>query len=222
VTQSFTAATREAYQRWAPLYPPIAHNPLMRAEQRAMVDLCPDVSGKRALDLACGTGRYSRLLTEKNAAEVIAVDFCATMLQAAGTHQVCASMMNLPFRDDAFDVVVSGLAVGHAPSIDAWMTETARVLKKGGALLYSDFHPEAARAGLTRSFKDVDERTVTVPHRTYDVSVQEKAAAAAGLTVDTVREIRVGTDLTEAFTKSESFYGQWHGLPIALVVLAKK
>jgi malonyl-CoA O-methyltransferase len=222
MTQNFSAATREAYQRWAPLYPPIAHNPLMRAEQRAMVELCPDVSGKRALDLACGTGRYSRLLTEKNASEVIAVDFCAPMLQAVGTHRVCASMMNLPFRDASFDVVVSGLAVGHAPSIAAWMSETARVLKKGGALLYSDFHPEAARVGLTRSFKDTDDRTVTVPHHTYDVSAQERAAAAAGLTIDTVREIRVGTDLTEAFSKSASFYRQWYGLPIALVVRAKK
>jgi hypothetical protein len=30
-------STLRAYERWAPLYPPIAHNPLMRVEELAML-----------------------------------------------------------------------------------------------------------------------------------------------------------------------------------------
>jgi ubiquinone/menaquinone biosynthesis C-methylase UbiE len=220
--QSFTAATREAYEHWAPLYPPIAHNPLMRAEQCAMRDQWPQVSGRRALDLACGTGRYSHLLAEAGAAEVTAVDFCMPMLQKIAANRVCASMMNLPFRNEAFDVIVSGLALGHATSIEAWMAEVARVLCRAGTLLYSDFHPAAARAGLTRSFKAGNQRTVTVPHHSYEVSVQREAAMAANLTIEAVHEIRVGVDLVEPFPKSDDFYRRWHGLPIVLIVRASK
>jgi malonyl-CoA O-methyltransferase len=220
--RSFTAATRDAYEQWAPLYPPIAHNPLMRSEQRAMLDRWPDVAGKSALDLACGTGRYSQLLAESGAAAVTAVDFCLSMLQQTVANRVCASMMNLPFGPDSFDVVISGLALGHATTVDAWMTEIARVLRCEGVLLYSDFHPEAAKAGLTRTFKDRNDRAVTVPHRSYEVSAQRRAIEAAHLTIEDIHEIRVGVDLLEAFPKSDDFYRRWHGLPLVLVVRAKK
>jgi len=217
------AQTREAYERWAPLYPPVAHNPLMRAEQRAMTELWPDVAGRRALDLACGTGRYSRLLAESNAADVVAVDFCAPMLeQVSAASRVRASMMQLPFAGAAFDVVISGLALGHATGVHSWMNEIARVLKEGGILLYSDFHAESARAGLLRSFKDGSARTFTVPHRCYDLASQKEAAAAAGLTVEIVHEVRAGLELREPFAKSDEFYRRWHGLPLALIVRARK
>jgi malonyl-CoA O-methyltransferase len=216
------AETLDAYERWAPLYPPVAHNPLMRAEQKAMAEHWPVVEGRRALDLACGSGRYSRLLIEDDAAQVVALDFCLPMLkQVTESAKVCASMMHLPFAADTFDVVISGLALGHAADVQGWMTEIARVLRKGGVLLYSDFHPEAARAGLTRSFRNQG-RTYSVPHCYFDVATQLQAARVAGLTVNVVREIRVGGEFREAFPKSEDFYRQWDGLPIVLVVRALK
>jgi ubiquinone/menaquinone biosynthesis C-methylase UbiE len=223
VTMNRATSTLEAYKLWAPLYPPVAHNPLMRAEQQSMIEHWPDVAGRRALDLACGTGRYSRLLTETNAADVIAVDFCAPMLaQVSTVSRVRASMMSLPFVNEAFGVVISGLALGHATDVQGWMAEVARVLGQSGALLYSDFHPEAARAGLPRSFKDENGRTWTVPHRCHELASQKEAAAAAGLTIEACHEIRVGFELRERFPNSDEFYRQWHGLPIVLVVRARK
>jgi len=188
-----------------------------------MVEHWPQVAGRRALDLACGTGRYAQLLAEARAERVVAMDFCVPMLrQVSAAARVCGSMMQLPFADQAFDVVISGLALSHAPNVHAWMAEVARVLAPGGTLLYSDFHPEAARVGLTRSFKDQKHDTCTVPHRRYDVTSQREAAAAANLTIDIVHEVRVGVELREPFPKSEEFYQHWNGLPIALVVRARK
>jgi malonyl-CoA O-methyltransferase len=223
VTSNLTAETHAAYERWAPLYPPTAHNPLMRAEQQAMAEHWPPVAGKRVLDLACGTGRYARLLAKANAAQVVAMDFCVPMLrQVSAADRVCGSMMQLPFAGQAFDVVISGLALGHAANVHSWMAEAARVLKSGGSLLYSDFHPEAARVGLTRSFKDEQNDTCTVPHRCYGVALQQEAAAAANLAIDVIHEVRVGIELKEPFPKSEEFYRRWDGLPIVLVVRARK
>ena len=180
VTANLMAETRAAYERWAPLYPPRAHNPLMRAEQQAMALHWPEVAGQRALDLACGTGRYARMLAESGAAQVVAMDFCVPMLrQVSVDTRVCGSMMQLPFAARAFDTVISGLALGHAPSVHGWMAESARVLRPGGTLLYSDFHPEAARAGLTRSFKDQKAGSCTVPHRDYAVTLQREEIGRA-------------------------------------------
>jgi malonyl-CoA O-methyltransferase len=216
-------STLQVYERWARVYPPVAHNPLMRAEQQAMLQMWPDVAGCRVLDLACGSGRYSRVALEANAAHVVALDFCVPMLQqVAAASRICASMMQLPFRAAEFDFIVCGLALGHATDIREWMAEVARVLRPGGSLLYSDFHPEAARAGMTRSFKDEDDATWTVPHQTYEIDCQQDAAAAAGLKIETIAEVRVGMELTEAFRGSERIYTDWHGLPVVLVVRARK
>jgi hypothetical protein len=76
--------------------------------------------------------------------------------------------------------------------------------------------------GLTRSFKDQNDDTCTVPHQYYDLDSQREAAAAAGLTIDVIREIRVGVELREPFPKSEDFYRRWDGLPIVLIVRARK
>lgn len=216
-------STLEAYEKWAPTYDAFPHNPLMRAEQRGMLGLCPNMKGRRALDLACGTGRYARLLAEAGAASVTALDFSAGMLQrVTDCARVQASMMSLPFARGVFDFVICGLAIGHALGLLQWMCEISRVSGPQSDLLYSDFHPEAARAGLTRSFKDESGRTHTVPHNAYDLAAQTAAARAAGFLIETVQELRVGIEVDEPFEGSESFYRRWHGLPLVLIVHARK
>jgi ubiquinone/menaquinone biosynthesis C-methylase UbiE len=213
----------EGYERWAPSYPQEPGNPLMRAEQQLMLASFPAVAGRCVLDLACGSGRYVRLLRAAGAAQVVALDASPGMLRrVSGAARVCASMARLPFGAAAFDVVVSGLAVGHAADIGAWMAEVARVLKPGGTCLYSDFHPQAAQAGLSRSFTDERQQSYTLPHFTHEPAAQRAAAAAAGLAISMAREVRVGMELTESFEGSEGFYQRWPGLPLVLVVRVHK
>ena len=213
-------SAREGYERWAPSYPDVAGNPLMRVEQRLMLRLCPPLAGLRVLDLACGTGRYTRLL-RATGAEVVALDLSAGMLRhGPGGPRVCADMLRLPFGAAVFDAVLSGLAIGHCHDLDAWMIEAARVLRPGGTLLYSDFHCEAARAGLTRSFSDAHQRSYTLMHACHEPEAQRRAAARAQLQVSAMLEARVGIELTEPFEGSEDFYRRWHGLPLVLVVQA--
>jgi SAM-dependent methyltransferase len=201
-------ATLAAYERWAKTYAPLPHNPLMLAEQAAMLELWPAVVGRRALDLACGSGRYARLLAQSGATHVTALDFSPRMLDRVSVgSRVCADMMRLPFASQVFDVIVSGLAVGHAGCLGQWMKESARVLLRGGTLLYSDFHPQAARAGHTRTFKDAEGRTCSVPHHLHGMEAHRSAAEAAGLAIESIREVRAGVDL--------------RGPPIALVIRAR-
>jgi SAM-dependent methyltransferase len=216
-------ATLRAYERWARSYPPVAHNPLMRVEEQAMLDRWPDVAGRRVLDLASGSGRYSGRLIQTGAAAVVAMDFCLPMLaQVSAGLRICGDMMQLPFARGVFGAVISGLAIGHASTLGQWLAEVSRVMAPGAVLLYSDFHPQAARAGLTRSFKDENQQTCTVPHQCYEVGEQRAAITAAGLQLDAMHEIRVGEELYEPFPGSDKFYRDWHGLPIVLVVRAVK
>ena len=185
----------DLYERWAPLYHAEPHNPLMQAEQSAMLARLPKLDACSALDLACGSGRYSRVLAERGAAYIAALDFSAAML-----HRVTAGMpvqgdlTALPFRDCSFDLVISGLALGHARDLDACMREIARVLKPGGALLYSDFHPEAQRRGHRRSFRDAAGVVMALPPGKFEQRHHLAALAAAGLMIDELFEPQTGQD----------------------------
>jgi malonyl-CoA O-methyltransferase len=214
-------ATLALYDRWAGSYPPVPHNPLMRAEQEAMRRLWPAMSGRCVLDLACGSGRYARLLAEAGTAMVLALDQSWQMLrQVHGAMAVQGNMSSLPFASGSFDAVVCGLAVGHAPDLEAWMREVARVLAPRGVLLYSDFHPQAVAAGHARTFRDSQGGVHSVPHHRHAVAAHRRAAAATGLTIEAMEEVRLGLDLREEFPGSAAFYQRWYGMPVVLAIRA--
>ena len=62
----------------------------------------------------------------------------------------------------------------------------------------------------------------TVPHHCFDIDAQFSALQAAGFDIEAVETVRVGYELQESFTNSDAFYERWHGLPLVLVVRARK
>jgi ubiquinone/menaquinone biosynthesis C-methylase UbiE len=212
----------EAYDRWADVYPPVPHNPVMQVEQQALLELLDDVRGRDVLDLACGSGRYGAVAAAGGARSVVGVDRSPAMLTRARlAARIRGDLTRLPLQAAAFDLVICGLAVGHASDLDECMREIARVLRRKGSLLYSDFHDDAWRAGLTRSFKDA-QGSVTLPRDGYPPSRHRAALLAAGFEVEVMRELRVGIEFTPHFTNSAEFYGRHHGVPLLFVVRARK
>ena len=213
----------EAYDRWAEVYPAEPHNPLMFAEQAGMLELMPPLGRCRVLDLACGSGRYATIAQAAGATFVVGVDYSPFMLRRAHlAARVRADMSRLPLRSQCFDCVISGLALGHATDLDACIAEVARVLRPGGVLLYSDFHDEAWRSGLTRSFKDANGSSVTLPRDGHPPGSHRAALEAAGLEVEHMQELRVGIEFTPDFANSAEFYRRHHGVALLLIVRARK
>ncbi|MBE7553569.1 MAG: class I SAM-dependent methyltransferase [Anaerolineales bacterium] len=185
------------YGQWAKNYPAQAHNPLMKIEERAMLSLLPDnLNSQVCLDLACGSGRYMRLMQSRQAQQVFGVDYSADMLAQASNSPfsinnlklVRSTFLALPFAATTFDFITCGLAVGHEKNLDRTLAEIARVLRPGGAVIYSDFHPFATLSGWQRSFKTGSGHTVTLEHYLHLYSDHQRACQAAGLTIEAVRE----------------------------------
>jgi ubiquinone/menaquinone biosynthesis C-methylase UbiE len=90
----------------------------------------------RTLDLGTGTGRNLPLLGGRPA---VGVDLHAWNLRRArrrraGAALVVARAEALPFRDGAFDTVVSGLVLCSVDDPAAALAEVRRVLRPGGAV----------------------------------------------------------------------------------------
>jgi malonyl-CoA O-methyltransferase len=216
------ASTLEVYERWAPGYPAHPHNPLMAAEQQAMLARCPRLAGRDVLDLACGTGRYALLARRAGARCVAALDRSPGMLaRVDSAWPIRGDLDALPLRDATFDVVISGLALGHAIDLVACIEGVGRVLRPGGVLLYSDFHPEATRRGLRRGFRDGTGRRFEVPPDGHSLEAHFQALSRAAFSTVELSVLRAGIEVCGEFDGADSFYREWHGTPLAFVMLAR-
>jgi ubiquinone/menaquinone biosynthesis C-methylase UbiE len=91
----------------------------------------------RTLDVGCGTGRNLPLFDAN--ARVIGLDPEHESLRAARRRAprvplVQGDAQTLPFRDGAFETVVSGLVFCSVPDPARGLAEVKRVLKRGGTL----------------------------------------------------------------------------------------
>ena len=89
------------------------------------------------LDVACGGGLLAPHLGDHGYAH-IGVDLTASALASATAHGVLGvrgDVARLPFRDEAFDVVVAGEILEHVPDLPAVIAEVCRVLRTGGTLV---------------------------------------------------------------------------------------
>jgi malonyl-CoA O-methyltransferase len=181
------------YALWAAHYPPLAHNPFMLAEERAMLALLPQaLTGMRVLDVGCGSGRYL-LHARCRGGEPVGVDRSLEMLnlaRARGLVVMQGSVTDVPVIDGWADVLVCALTLGHIADIRSGMVELARVLKPSGTLLCSDFHPSGAALGWKRTFVH-DEQRYAVRYSTHHYADWHVASKAAGLCIEEVIEPRL-------------------------------
>jgi len=95
--------------------------------------------GKRVLDLGCGDGKTTRLVSGKTGAWIVGCDFAYPLLFQWGRGDiVCGNALRLPFKDSSFDVVYSFsfLQYFSLKSYNSLMTELARVVKEGGKIYH--------------------------------------------------------------------------------------
>lgn len=189
----------EAYALWASSYPAHAHNPVMQAEERAMLGLMPSgLQGQAVLDVGCGSGRYMLHALRRGAARVIGVDLSPQMLERAGmelaTFQsdaeidlVQGSLAALPVPDARANLTICGLVIGHLESLEQSLAELRRVTRPGGTLLCSDVHPIGHALGWVRDFKCGGQR-YAVRHAQHLYSHWHAACATLGLRIEQVLE----------------------------------
>lgn len=102
-----------------------------------------DLTGKVAVDVACGTGDLSAVL-DRAGAQVVGVDFTFEMLAHAPQklrpgHWVQGDALGLPLVDDSADVVTMAFGLRNVADRRQCFRELLRVVKPGGKVLILEF-----------------------------------------------------------------------------------
>jgi SAM-dependent methyltransferase len=110
----------------------------------ALLRLLPEPAGL-TLDLGCGEGRTGRAMQSRGY-RVAGVDAAPTMVRLAAGHEVpepavLADAAALPFRDEAFGLVVAYMSLHDIDRMPQAVAEAARVLDHGGRLVMAIPHP---------------------------------------------------------------------------------
>ena len=148
---------QEGYDRWSETYDQTA-NPIVSMDNRYTPRFFTPKLGERILDAGCGTGRHFALML-KSGSQVFGIDFAPGMLQIAHRKYpqvpvILADLQKpLPVRSESFDAVLCALVGEHLKDLHAFFRETHGILRAGGRLLFSVYHPEMAVAGKEAQFQ---------------------------------------------------------------------
>jgi len=120
----------------------------------------------RILDAGCGTGGFLRWAGEfLGASTIIGIDISSTALGFCRLHhKLNATVLQLPFASDTFDLVICQDVLQHLPTNDSdrhALSEMFRVLSPGGQILVRS----NSRLGMWHTAMDQDEdyRRYTLP-----------------------------------------------------------
>jgi demethylmenaquinone methyltransferase/2-methoxy-6-polyprenyl-1,4-benzoquinol methylase len=121
--------------------------------KRTLVASLPDLPSPLCVDLACGTGDLTSLLSERYpGGKVVGLDLAGPMLALARRRNrrrnvrfTRQDMTALGFPAGVVDVVTGGYALRNAPELGPVLDEILRILKPGGVAAFLDFAKPATR-----------------------------------------------------------------------------
>ena len=169
-----------------------------------------DLGGKEVLDVGAGTGALSFLMLEKGAARVTCGDISEYMLtqcrkkaadKSYGEDRIDFRVLDaesLPFEDNSFDAVVTGMTLGLLPNQKQAIKEMARVVRPGGYVFVGAHGPEHYWEPADTYFRAITKRYV-LGYRLEFWPRTEKE----------VRNMMSQAGLSEIFTRREIWRNQF-------------
>jgi SAM-dependent methyltransferase len=159
------------------------------AEQAEIAELLRPVPDGRILDVACGAGGPSLALVERMGCRLTGLDAEAAGIAHAAAQAAARGLSDraafavvdcggrLPLEDGAFDAVLCIDAICHLPGRFATLSEWARLLRRGGRIVFTD--PAVLTGPVAK--RELDVRASAGFFLFVPPGLNEKAIEAAGL-----------------------------------------
>ncbi len=108
-----------------------------------------DIQPKRILDIGMGTGWFTDEVSRIYQADIFGIDSASGMVRHAKARKILkvsqAEAMNLPFKQQSFDLIVSNLTYQWVPDLARAFSESYRVAKAGSIFHFNCFAKDTLR-----------------------------------------------------------------------------
>ena len=212
---------RKGYDLWSRTYDSTP-NPVVATDSRYTVRLLSPQPGEAILDAGSGTGRNLKELLQAGSLP-IGIDFSHGMVKVAQENysDVPIALADLdrplPFRDESFDAVLCSLIGEHLSAPGGVFQEFHRVLKTGGRLAFSVYHPAMSAAGIEANF---EQEGIEYRLGAFHYTVQEhiELFESTGFANIAVKEFAGDETLVSSLPSAAKYLG----FPVLLVLTANK
>lgn len=201
-----------------------------------------DVSGKRLLEIGCGTGHSLKYHGDRNASELWGIDISENQIEKAKEYlSLCgfsAKLICSPMEEDCgipvdyFDYVYSIYGVGWTTDLESTFSRIASYIKKDGVFIFSWSHPihkcvaiENEMLSFKKSYFDESWYSVSLEGGAISLSDRKlstyiNALAKAGFIIDEM--IEESDDDIIQLDKDSDFAKKAKMLPVTFVIKARK
>ena len=212
----------QAYDLWAAAYDAQPDNLMLAMDETLFTSLLDqtDVYNKVVMDIGCGTGRHWQKILDRQPRSLTGFDVSAEMLQVlkqkfpgSNTFRLNGNQLQAPSA--SCDLLVSTLTLAHIPDLEMALAEWVRVLKPGGEIIITDYHPDALARGGKRTFRHAD-KLVAVKNYVYSIDHVTAIAKQLGLSVLRTTERKIDESVKGYYEKQNALavYEQFKGVPI--------
>lgn len=212
---------RAGYDRWSTIYDQ-RPSALVVLDRRYTLDHLNPRRGERILDAGCGTGAHVDSIGAVGA-HPIGVDVSVGMLAAARVREADLQLVQadlgrqLPLAAGVFDAVLCSLVSEHLANLEVFFESAFGVLRTGGRMVFSAFHPEMAAAGVEAHF-EVDGTEYRLGAELYTLDDYLEGISAAGFDELRWRDYEVDSQLVQEAPSAAKHLGR----PLLLIIEARR
>ncbi|MFI5155567.1 MAG: class I SAM-dependent methyltransferase [Chitinophagales bacterium] len=219
ISRIFSPANRDqdpgkAYNIWSGHYDDQEGNLVLALDNQLFRRFISNkqLAGLTIADIGCGTGRHWHALLDQNPKRLIGFDISTGMLAqlnkkfpGAETYVLRNAELSA-LENESCDLIVSTLAIAHMPDLKPVLQEWKRVLKPGGEIIITDFHPEALAKGNRRTYAH-EGKWKAVKSYIHPIQLIRDLADALALSTIELKEIRLNEEM-------RSFYERKNAIPV--------
>ena len=211
-----------AYDLWAKAYDHQPHNLMLALDKGLFSQLSEKITiqNREIIDVGCGTGRHWYDLLKQQPARLVGYDVSREMLgilkqkfPAQEIHRQTSHKLDQPAN--RFNLLISTLTMAHIPDIRAALHEWSRVVKPGGDMIITDYHPATLEKGGQRTFY-YQGKTVAVKNYIHPLGTLLHTAGSCGLEVVDIIEKRIDQSMRSWYEKQGALavYEKFKGTPV--------
>ncbi len=221
----------QAYDIWSGSYDQQPGNLMLALDEEIFSGLISgvDLENKVLADIGCGTGRHWQKLFDRAPASITGYDVSKGMLERLKLKYPAANtrLINDRLPGDiaaaSVDCILSTLTIAHIRNLQEAAKSWEKILKPGGDLLITDFHPALLVSGGKRSFRH-NEKTLAVVNYIHPLDDVKRIFIKMGFMLADQNERFIDKNVRAYYEKQDALdvYERFKGMPVIYGLHLKK